>query len=299
MGEIFYDLTKPQPRMNYRWVQPPQIAYFVTTVDRKGNVNSTPATLGTCVAVDMTPESCGNYFLTFSLGSVDLEPIPTRDGHKNLREVPECVVSYIGKHLIRESQIACCPLPRGISEIDVAGMTELPSKHVRPPGIRECGVNIEARVIHSHRLGDFYTLYICRVVGVSVDEELVKRDAESRLHAGVWELDPVFETSILAEEGHPTRLYYSRLDKKTVARMPTGIGPQREWVGRFEEWMEDEVARGAISRAECDRIVALQKDWVGNPDPETNGTAKRELTEFLSKLVANKRGHAVRGEEGG
>lgn len=286
MGEVFYDLTRPQPHMNYRWVQPPQIAYFVTTLDRNGNVNSTPATLGTCVGAEMTPESSGNYFLTFSLGSVDLEQVPTRDGHRNLQEVPECVVSYIGKHLIRESQIACCPLPRGISEIDVAGMTELPSKHVRPPGIRECGVNIEAKVIHSLPLGDFYHFYICRVVGVSVEEELVRRDAASRLHAGVWELDPVFETTILAEEGQQPRLYYSHLDRKSVARMPTGIGPQRTWVGRFEEWMEDEVARGAVSQAEHTRIMALRKDWDGNPDPETNAEVKRELTALLKGLVA-------------
>ena len=285
MGEVFYDLTKPQPGMNYRWVQPPQIAYFVTTVDSHGNVNSTPATLGTCVGADMTPESCGNYFLTLALGSVDLDRIPARDGHRNLQEVPECVISYIGRHLIRQSQVACCPLPRGISEIDVAGLRELPSKHVRPPGIWECGVNIEAKVIHSLPLGDFYQFYILRAVGVSVDEELLRRDAESRLHAGVWELDPVYETNILAEDGLPPRLYYSRLDKKSVARMPTGIGPQREWVGPFAQWMEDEVTRGAISQEQCNGLIALEADWLANPDPKTNEAAKRKLTEFLSGLV--------------
>jgi flavin reductase (DIM6/NTAB) family NADH-FMN oxidoreductase RutF len=288
MAETFYDLTKPQPQMNYRWVQPPQIAFFVTTVDKQGNVNSTPVTLGTCVSTDMTAESCGNYFLTFSLGCVDLPTIPARDAHKNLQEVPECVVSYIGKHLIRESQVACCPLPRGINEIEVAGMTELPSKHVRPPGIRECRVNIEAKVVDALPLGEFYYFYICRVLGVSVDEALLERDAQSRLHAGIWELEPLFETSILAEDGHPPRLYFSSLDRKSVIRMPERIGPQRNWVGTFKEWMEDEVRKGKITSTEFERVLTLHKAWLENPDPAANGRVKRQLTEFLRQLVDKK-----------
>ena len=39
MPERFFDLTVPNHGMNYRWVQPPQIAYFINTLDRFGNVN--------------------------------------------------------------------------------------------------------------------------------------------------------------------------------------------------------------------------------------------------------------------
>jgi hypothetical protein len=117
------------------------------------------------------------------------------------------------------------------------------------------------------------------------NEELLKRDAESRLHAGVWELDPVFETNILAEDGCPPRLYYSRLDRKGVMRMPAGIGPQRTWVGTFAQWMEDEAARGAITQEQCARLVDLEAQWLANPDPAANGEAKLELTECLRKLV--------------
>ena len=122
MAEIFYDLTSPSSGMNYRWIQPPQIAYFVTTVDSKGNVNSTPVTLGTCVSVDMEPEECGNFYFTFALGCSNLPHVSARHGFQNLLEVPECVISYIGTDLFRESQVACLPLPKGISEIDVAGL---------------------------------------------------------------------------------------------------------------------------------------------------------------------------------
>lgn len=36
--------------LHHRFIQPPQIAYFVTTCDRYGNMNTTPVTMGTCIA---------------------------------------------------------------------------------------------------------------------------------------------------------------------------------------------------------------------------------------------------------
>ena len=35
--------------LHHRFIQPPQVAYFVSTVDSFGNVNVTPVTMGTCI----------------------------------------------------------------------------------------------------------------------------------------------------------------------------------------------------------------------------------------------------------
>ena len=45
----YYDLESSQPGHIKRWIQRPQISYFVTTIDGNDNVNSTPITMGTCV----------------------------------------------------------------------------------------------------------------------------------------------------------------------------------------------------------------------------------------------------------
>lgn len=37
------------PDWNHRWLQPPQIAYLVSTLDRRGNANLTPVTMGTAM----------------------------------------------------------------------------------------------------------------------------------------------------------------------------------------------------------------------------------------------------------
>ena len=44
------------------------------------------------------------------------------------------------------------PIPRGISELDVAGLTPLPSRKVQPTGVKECPINLEAKVISSQNL---------------------------------------------------------------------------------------------------------------------------------------------------
>jgi flavin reductase (DIM6/NTAB) family NADH-FMN oxidoreductase RutF len=286
MADVFYDLTRPDSGMNYRWVQPPQIAYFVTTVDRLGNVNTTPATLGTCVSVDMEPSSCGNYYFTFSLGRSNLPNLPLRHGLVNLEKTPECVISFIGSHLVREAQVTCLPVPAGISEMEAAGLTPLPSRHVRPPGIRECGINLEARVEQKFNIGRYYRHYMCRIVGATIDEDLVKRDRTGSLHAGILEIDPMLELTILGSESSPPRLYFIGLDRDSVRRMPDAFGSSRVWVGSFEDWMEDEEARGKLSAEERRKILALHAEWKSNPDPNANADVKRKLTEWLRSLVS-------------
>lgn len=285
MKTTYYDLTQPDSGMNYRWIQPPQIAYFVTTVDAQGNVNSTPVTLGTCVSVDMDPAATGNFYFTFALGNAHLEHVPARHGFHNLEEVPECVISYIGAHLLTESQAVCLPLPPGISEIDAAGLTELPSRHVRPPGIAECLVNIEARVVSSTPIGQYYQLYVCQAVGVSVRGDLVELDNQSHLHAGALALDPLYEVTVLGETDRPPRLYYIKLDPDSVVRMPDHFGPQRTWVGSFENWLEDEVGLGRLTDEGRLSLLELNRRWQANPDPQANAPVKAELTQKLRELV--------------
>jgi flavin reductase (DIM6/NTAB) family NADH-FMN oxidoreductase RutF len=280
----------------YRFVQPPQVAYFVNTIDKNGNVNTTPTTLGTCVSVDMEPDAYGNFYFTFSLGYKDLPIAAKRQSVQNLEEVPECVISFIGHHLVWEAQIACTPIPKGICEIDVAGLTRLPSTKVAPPGIKECGVNLECKIIHTHDLGQYYRHYICQVVGASVSEDLLEKNAKNWPHAGMYELDPVFEINVLYKKGkdgenvNPPRLYFIRLDHDSIERMPDEIGPSREWVGSFENWMKDEVARGSLSEEDKDRIIALNNQWQKDRSRATNGAVQEELTDMLGRLLRRKNG---------
>ena len=285
MSEVYYDLSDPKHGMNYRWVQPPQVAYFVTTMDKHGNPNAAPVTLGTCVSADMVAEETGNYYFTFSLGYTDLPLAEARQSSKNLAEVPECVISYIGAHLFKEAQVASLPLPRGINEIDVMGLTPLPSKKVSPPGIKECKVNLEAWIEWSMNVGKFYRLFLAQIVGVSVDEEMVEADSESYHHGGIYGLDPLFEYTALGGNEGPARIHTIRLDPSTAKGLSGDIGPRRSFVGTFENWLEDEVNRGALTDEDRTRIIELNEQWQANRDAKTNGAVKEELTQRLRALI--------------
>lgn len=285
MAESFYDLRQPGSGMNYRWIQPPQIAYFITTMDRYENPNSMPVTLGTCVSVDMEQGDSGNYYYTFALGSSSLPHVPPRQSLENLEQVPQCVLSYAGRHLFRETQVASLPLPKGISEIDLMGLTELPSRIVQPPGIRECKVNIEMEIESSIQIGVHYRLFVARAVGVSVDEKLLVRDCESDLHAGIFYLDPWFEVTVLAGENRPPRIHMARLDPDSVQRLPDDFGPSRTFVGSFENWMQDEVDRGSLTMDECRAILKMNDAWQARPDPRLNARLKSDLTRCLKALI--------------
>ena len=277
--------------LHHRFIQPPQIAYFVTTCDRYGNMNTTPVTMGTGVA---------HNFFSFTLSNLhtneaqwDLDKNDWQDGIKqgyaNLREVPECVISYFGYDMLKESWIAGCPVPKGISEIDVMGCTPLPSQVVKPCGIQECPINLEAKVLHVHKLGKRWVNFIVEIVHGTVHKSLVEENEKGKLAGyGMLAMDPVFEVMIASGNTPETknyRLYYDRLDFDKIERCPENIGYDADWIGTFENWVHDEVKHGHISQAEEQRALELKKLWEKDRNPVTNAAVKQELTALLRKAV--------------
>ena len=67
-----YDLeTSKHPDWNIRWIQPPQAAYLVSTVDGAGNANLTPVTMGTAM---YSPVDAWWYSLALLTNAT---PVPT------------------------------------------------------------------------------------------------------------------------------------------------------------------------------------------------------------------------------
>ena len=274
---------------HHRYIQPPQVAYFVTTVDKNGNMNTTPVTMGSQI---------GGRFFSFTFSNLfvdewDQDKFPFQDGVKqgycNLREIPECVISYYGYPLLRESWIAGMPIPKGINEIDVMGLNPLPSKIVKPCGIAECPINLEARVLHSHKLGKKWVNYICEVIQVTVHKKLEEENQSGPMAGyGLLLIDPLFEIRTgkgSTAETDNVRLVYQRLDKSTIERCPEDVGCKDYWIGNFKQWIKDEHERGKLSSAEVTRIHELEAIWAANRDPVQNKSVKDELTELLKKAV--------------
>ncbi|NOZ62388.1 MAG: flavin reductase family protein [Calditrichaeota bacterium] len=290
MTQIYFDLEKSDRGFNYRFVQPPQITYLISTIDEFGNGNVTPVTLGTCVGVNSLAEPSGsNWYFAFSVGSRDVPDIPVRDAFRNLVKNPECVISYPGAELMEKIWAMGLPFPRGINELEIAELTPLASKKVKPTGIKECPINLEARVQKSIPVGDHYQLFVCQIVAATIDENLIQKDNRNPLHLGVLEIDPLFEVAIVPENGKPPRLYFGKIDRRNFIRTPDDIGSSKKWLGSFEEWIEDEAERGKINSEEKSEILGLYEKWKENPDPETNEIVRLKLIEFLKKIIWERR----------
>jgi len=280
----YFDLEAGNSGINVRWVQPPQITYFITTIDHQGNLNTTPVTMGTCVGT--------LHHFAFGLSNLDKPEFYKGDrqdlkhAYLNLKEVPECVISYLGHDLVRESWITGLPLPRGISEMDVAGLTPLPSKKVRPSGVRECAINMEAKVVQTYLMEPYHTLYVCDIVGVSVNSDLVERDNAAAHHLGMMAIDPIYEVVIEPGESGNPRLYYARMDPDSLEKCPEDFGTLgKVWIGTYERWLDDEQKRGKLTAAEKEELLALRRAWEADRDPQANAALKTELTRRLKALV--------------
>ena len=287
MEKRYFDLEKPNTLLNYRWIQPPQIAYFITTIDELGNHNVTPVTLGTCIGASFPRGNRpGEYYFSFSLSCVNLpdegNTLEIRHGLYNLEKIPECVISFIPVSLMRRSTLTGLPIPRGINEMDIAGLTPLHSKKVRPSGIAECPINLEATVFQKIQLGHNYIHYLCKIVAVSVDDKLLAKD---QLGFGSLEIDPLFEVNIQQNNRGQSRLYYSQMDPGKITRTADDVGCLKDWIGSFEQWMQDEVARGKITESDRLEILELNRQWQANRDPVTNNKIKHQLMKWLQKIV--------------
>lgn len=288
----YYDMDDRNLDMNYRWVQPPLPAYFVVTQDKYGNDNITPVTLGNLNSANMPREDCSaEFYFSFALGITHIQDedneLEARHGYHNLMERPECVISYIGMDQKDQSWLAGLPVPRGISEFDVAGLTRLPSNKISPPGVAECAVNMESTVETSLQLGKYYRLFICKIVAVHVNEELDRLDRQDPGRMGVAAIDPLYEMDIARNSDGNIRLIYGRLDREDLLWTSGDVGGSPDWIGSFESWMDAEQHRGKVSEAEKNRILDLNRTWQKNRDPATNGKTRMELTRMLRKITGD------------
>lgn len=285
MKKQYFDILNDlEVDFNYRFIQPPQISYFVTTKDQYGNLNSTPATLGTCNSANMPRGGrAAEFYYTFSLRNrptneaYDLNR--PRDGYLNLVKDDEVVISYIGKQIMRESIITNLPFPRGISELDIAGLHTFPSKNVSVPSIKECPINIECKIIDRIQLGNYYMLYVCKAVGISVDQDLIEKDTNG---LGVFNIEPLFEIDISETESGNQRLRYGEMDYKNISTPGDDFGSIGDWVGTFEHFIDSEYQRKKITLEEKQLIFELDKQFKKD---RGNQEIKKQLTDLIKKAV--------------
>lgn len=133
---------------------------MITTVDAAGKVNA--ASFGTCVRVCHDP-----VYIAFTVGTV-------KDTARNLLARPQFVVNVVPFEPAILDQVLVCGLPfkAGVSELEAAGLTPIPSKIVQPPRIAECRSHFECTVEWTKQWVN-RTMVCGRVEAVSIDADCI------------------------------------------------------------------------------------------------------------------------------
>jgi flavin reductase (DIM6/NTAB) family NADH-FMN oxidoreductase RutF len=117
--------------------------------------------------------------------------------HGLIREQGEFTVNLPTAAML-DQVLGCgsCSGRDGTDKFERFGLTPLPSKHVRPPLIAECPVNLECRVVGFHHVGD-HDLFIGEVLLEHIDEDALdpegrpdtaKLDPLIMLRGGFWRI---------------------------------------------------------------------------------------------------------------
>lgn len=164
------DLSSLSTRERYAWmtetVLPRPIA-FVSTVSAEGVENLAPFSYFNGVA--STPP-----VLSVSIG-------PKRGGAmkdtiRNVEATGELVINVVPRRIVEAMVRTSGEYPPEVSEFDVAGLTRVASRLVRPPRVGECPVAFECRCLDVVKVGkpDFATsLILAEVLLVHVDETVL------------------------------------------------------------------------------------------------------------------------------
>lgn len=161
--ESFYRVLAPRPTI------------IVTTMSKKGEVNAAPFSFTMPVSVDPP--------------LIAVASVPRHHTYQNLEETQEFVVNIPTADILNELWITGEKFPKGVSEIEKAGLTQMDSSEVSPPWIKECLAHMECKVEFTRECGD-HQLVVGHVLKVGIQEDALKEgllDVESAkpiLHLG-------------------------------------------------------------------------------------------------------------------
>lgn len=143
---------------SYKLLAPRPIA-LITTVDKQGRINAAPMSF--VMPVEMDPP-----ILVLSTGY-------DGDTYHNIHETGEFVVNTVTEEIKKQMWICGKSFPRGVNELEKAGLHWESSEKVKPPRVVECPANFECKLDWTHE-GPEYVVLAGRVVAVNVRKGVVK-----------------------------------------------------------------------------------------------------------------------------
>jgi flavin reductase (DIM6/NTAB) family NADH-FMN oxidoreductase RutF len=137
----------------------PRCTVLISTADLEGHANAAPFSF-------VTPVSSDPPLVLFASA-------PQRHTLANVRETGDFVLNVVLEALLDKLWVCSKAFPKGVSEIEEAGLTERKSKQVKAPSIEQCAGWIECQLEFEKEAGD-HVLVVGRVVHVECKDEFTK-----------------------------------------------------------------------------------------------------------------------------
>jgi flavin reductase (DIM6/NTAB) family NADH-FMN oxidoreductase RutF len=188
---MLFDFSDMPARERYKLlvstIVPRPIAWIVSQ-DLHGQLNAAPFSFFNAFAGDPPVVGIG-------IGSHD--PGRPKDTRRNIRKTGQFVVNLVSEEAAEVMNITAIEFERGISEPSEAGLTTIPSVHVKPPRIAESPVSMECERMQIIDLGPEQSLVLGRVLAMHVRDDAIIDPAKhhidtpklkliGRMHGAGW-----------------------------------------------------------------------------------------------------------------
>lgn len=252
------DLTPLQIQSYLNHAVAPRPICLASTIDKDGNVNLSPFSFFNLFSVN--PPIC-----VFS-ASRRVRDNTTKHTLENIKEVPECVINIVSYDMVQQVSLSSVEYPAGVNEFIKAGLTEQPSKLVRPPRVAESPVQLECVIKDIIALGDgpgAGNLIIAEVKVIHIKNEILndagtgidqtKTDLVARLGAD-WYCR--VNAGNLFEVAKPVRTIGIGVDSipSAIRNSTVLTGNNLGQLGNVEALPDDEVIEAYTQREEIKQI---------------------------------------------
>ncbi|MDP2414769.1 flavin reductase family protein [Daejeonella sp.] len=275
---------KPAELQNYlQYAIAPRPICFVSTIDKKGNVNLSPFSFFNIFSIN--PPVC-----VFS-PSRRVRDNTTKHSLENILEVPECVINIVNYDMVQQTSLTSVEYPKGVNEFVKAGFTQISSELVRPPRVAESPVQMECLIRQVIPLGENAgagNLVLAEIKRIHINEDILddsgkidqaKIDLVARL-GGDWYcrvgVDNLFEVE------KPVRTLGIGVDSLPASIRNSAVltGNNLGQLGNVESLPSDEEIAAFRTDPELRQILDAT---IGD-----SLTRERELHQYARKLLKSK-----------
>jgi len=137
----------------------PRSTVLIGSVNKEGVSNAAPFSF-------VMPISASPPLIAFASA-------PSRHTLANIRDIGDFTVNIPGKKILAQVWECGAKFPKGVSEIKETGLTELPIKGIKSPGIKECFAIFSCRFHKEYPAGD-HILVIGEIIEIELQQGIIR-----------------------------------------------------------------------------------------------------------------------------